>query len=190
MKTKNYFWSLMTMIAVALATTFTMISCSNDDDNEPGGNSTDQVLVGNWIVTGYQDGDWGDDSQTIWNFYKDGTGEFSISYQVNDKDFPLTELGDVSSYLVDGWLYVTNVWNWKQTDNKVELTYKRLRIWKDGTCKEVVKEVNRQSYGEQYDNLNKDTYLCEFLANDRLKLIWVSSKGEVSSQYYMLKRKK
>ena len=190
MKTKNYFWSLMTMMAVALATTFTMTACGDDDDDEQD-RSTEQGLVGNWVITGMQDDNWGDDSPLFWNFYKDGTGEFSISYEVNgDYDLFLPELGDITPYLVDGWLYVTNVWNWKQTGDKVELTYKKLRVWKDGTYKKVVKEVDNSIADEKYDYLNKDTYMCEFLDNDRLKLTWVSRKGEVSSDYYMLKRKK
>lgn len=186
MKTKNNFWSLMTMMAVALATTFTMTACGDDDDDEQGG-STDQGLVGNWIITGDQDGDWDDDVQMIWNFYKDGTGEFSSRYQVDDNYTLLPVLGDISPYIADGWLYLTSVWNWNQTDNKVELTYQKLRIWKDGTYQKVVKEVNTNITD---GNINKDTYQYEFLGNDRLKLTKLSRTGEVSDDYYMLKRKK
>jgi hypothetical protein len=180
----------MAIMAVALTTTFTITACSSDDDDN--GDNTEQTIVGNWVITEdwYSGKDGWTKQEIIWNFYKDSTGEYANTIEVDDKWKEVYPWYD-AKYAVDGIIYLTHVYNWKLSGNKVTLDVVKTRIWQDGTYKKKMEEFDLK-----LTDINNPTivgtfsisYLIEFLDSNCLKLTEIEDDGKTYG-WYILQRK-
>lgn len=180
------------LLVLGFMTSLTFTACGDDND-DPGGGSSEKSLVGEWEIESAEDDGktfvpiFGEDfykdyrytgSVNYWNFNSDGTGEvpftwgYAHGYDFSDYEFDGLTPDDFDMYgrdlAKDGtlWLYAGLIYKWTLSGNNLRLYMNKTKIYKDVSYTSAVKQVSVSEEAKSSYN----EYEVEFLSNDRVKL--------------------